>query len=91
MPHAGLAEFLPDCLHPGLRADRELSAGTVIDKLGMEQANVSPHNCNVAGQITVNRKAGDQVFYSVRDPLIGAVLALRMDISKATETCAGDA
>ncbi|HTD55692.1 MAG TPA: hypothetical protein VK670_09940 [Silvibacterium sp.] len=44
-----------------------------------------------AGQITVNRKAGDQVFYSVRDPLIGAVLALMMDISKATETCPGDA
>ena len=60
-----------------LLADGELSAGALIEKLGMEQANVSQHLAVLrAKQIVVNRKAGNQVFYSVRDPLITEVLAL---------------
>jgi DNA-binding transcriptional ArsR family regulator len=60
-----------------LLADGELSAGTLIERLGMEQANVSQHlGVLRAKQIVVNRKAGNQVFYSVRDPLITEVLAL---------------
>ncbi len=55
----------------------ELSAGELIEKLGMEQANVSQHLAILrAKQIVLNRKAGNQVFYSVRDPLIIEVLAL---------------
>jgi DNA-binding transcriptional ArsR family regulator len=55
----------------------ELSAGVLIDKLGMEQANVSQHLAILrAKQLVSNRKAGNQVFYSVRDPLILEVLAL---------------
>jgi len=60
-----------------LLADGELSAGALIEKLGMEQANVSQHLAVLrAKQIVINRKAGNQVFYSVRDPLITEVLAL---------------
>jgi DNA-binding transcriptional ArsR family regulator len=60
-----------------LLADGELSAGALIDKLGMEQANVSQHLAVLRGKHLVsNRKAGNQVFYSVRDPLINQVLAL---------------
>jgi DNA-binding transcriptional ArsR family regulator len=55
----------------------ELSAGELIEKLGMEQANVSQHLAVLRGkQLVVNRKAGNQVFYSVRDPIINKVLAL---------------
>jgi len=55
----------------------ELSAGVLIDKLGMEQANVSQHLAVLrAKQLVTNRKSGNQVFYSVRDPLIIDVLAL---------------
>ena len=60
-----------------LLADGELSAGALIEKLKMEQANVSQHLAVLrAKQIVVNRRAGNQVFYSVRDPLISEVLAL---------------
>ncbi|HEX4650023.1 MAG TPA: metalloregulator ArsR/SmtB family transcription factor [Granulicella sp.] len=55
----------------------ELSAGTLIEKLGMEQTNVSQHLSVLrAKQLVANRKAGNQVFYSVRDPLIIEVLNL---------------
>lgn len=55
----------------------ELSAGVLIDRLGMEQANVSQHLTVLrAKQLVSNRKVGNQVFYSVRDPLILDVLAL---------------
>jgi ArsR family transcriptional regulator len=60
-----------------LLADGELSAGELIERLGMEQANVSQHLAVLrAKQLVVNRKAGNQVFYSVRDPIILKVLAL---------------
>ena len=55
----------------------ELSAGELMKKLGMEQANVSQHLAVLrAKQLVVNRKMGNQVFYSVRDPIIIKVLAL---------------
>jgi ArsR family transcriptional regulator len=61
-----------ELLSPG-----ELSAGVLIEKLGMEQANVSQHLAVLrTKQIVVNRKAGNQVFYSARDPIIFEVLAL---------------
>ncbi|MGB7171230.1 MAG: metalloregulator ArsR/SmtB family transcription factor, partial [Acidobacteriaceae bacterium] len=60
-----------------LLGNAECSAGELIEKLGMEQANVSQHLAVLrARQIVVNRKAGNQVFYSVRDPIILEVLAL---------------
>lgn len=55
----------------------ELSAGALIERLGMEQANVSQHLAVLrAKQLVLNRKAGNQVFYSVRDPIIIEVLNL---------------
>lgn len=55
----------------------ELSAGALIERLGIEQANASQHLAVLRSkQLVVNRKAGNQVFYSVRDPLIIKVLAL---------------
>ena len=61
-----------ELLSPG-----ELSAGVLIEKLGMEQANVSQHLAVLrTKQIVVNRKVGNQVFYSARDPIIFEVLAL---------------
>lgn len=55
----------------------ELSAGELMAKLGMEQANVSQHLAVLRAKLIVtNRKAGNQVFYSVRDPIIFEVLAL---------------
>jgi ArsR family transcriptional regulator len=57
--------------------DGELAAGAIIERLGMEQANVSQHLSVLRAKlIVVNRKAGNQVFYSVRDPLIIHVLDL---------------
>jgi DNA-binding transcriptional ArsR family regulator len=70
----------------------ELSAGALIEKLGMEQANVSQHLAVLrARQIVVNRKAGNQVFYSVRDPILLEVLALmrryfQTQVGQAMET-----
>src|SRR5579862_2987793 len=53
----------------------ELSAGKLIEKLGVEQANVSQHLAVLrAKHIVVNRKVGNQVFYSIRDRLILEVL-----------------
>lgn len=55
----------------------EFSAGELIERLGMEQANVSQHLAVLRSrQLVVNRKAGNQVFYSVRDPILLEVLAL---------------
>ena len=49
----------------------ELSAGALIERLGVEQANASQHLSVLRTKnIVVSRKAGNQVFYSVRDPLI---------------------
>ena len=58
-----------------LLREGELSAGALIERLSVEQANASQHLTVLrAKHILVNRKAGNQVFYSVRDPLILEVL-----------------
>ena len=77
------AEFFQALAHPTRIAivehlrNGELSAGALIERLGVEQANVSQHlGVLRAKNILVNRKAGNQVFYAVRDPLIIEVLDL---------------
>ena len=81
--------------------DGELVAGAFSERLGLEQANLSQHLAVLrARQIVTTRKAGNQVFYSVRDPLIldildlmrryfhkhiGESLALLEEIQKAQE------
>lgn len=58
-----------------LLRDGEMSAGMLIDKLGIEQANVSQHLSVLRSkQIVVNRKVGNQVFYSIRDRALIEVL-----------------
>lgn len=55
--------------------DGELTAGAIIERLGLEQANVSQHLAILrAKNIVLNRREGNQVFYSVRDPLLIDVL-----------------
>jgi DNA-binding transcriptional ArsR family regulator len=55
--------------------DGELSAGDLIHQLNLEQANASQHLAVLrAKNIVVARKEGNQVFYSVRDPLLIEVL-----------------
>ena len=53
----------------------ELPAGVIIERLGLEQANTSQHFAVLrAKNIVTSRKEGNQVFYSVRDPLLIEVL-----------------
>ena len=55
--------------------DGELSAGQLIGKLGIEQANASQHLAILrAKHVLMNRKAGNQVFYSIRDAALIEVL-----------------
>ncbi|SFU55445.1 transcriptional regulator, ArsR family [Nitrosomonas eutropha] len=53
----------------------ELSAGAIIEKLALEQANASQHLAVLRTKhVVVARKEGNQVFYTVRDPLLIEVL-----------------
>jgi len=55
----------------------ELSVSNFVENLGLEQANLSQHLAVLrARQIVVTRKAGNQVFYSLRDPLMFDLLDL---------------
>jgi DNA-binding transcriptional ArsR family regulator len=75
------ADFFQALAHPTRIAiveqlrNGELSAGVLNERLGIEQANASQHLSVLrAKNILVNRKTGNQVFYSLRDPLIIEVL-----------------
>ena len=53
----------------------ELSAGAIIERLAIEQANASQHLAILrARQIVSTRKEGNQVFYSLRDPLLNDLM-----------------
>ena len=53
----------------------ELTVSNFVENLGLEQANLSQHLAVLrARQIVVTRKAGNQVFYSLRDPVLIEVL-----------------
>ena len=57
--------------------ERELPAGKLIEKLKLEQANASQHLSVLrARQVVVSRKEGNQVYYSLRDPVLKQVLSL---------------
>jgi DNA-binding transcriptional ArsR family regulator len=56
---------------------RELTVNGFVERLGLEQANLSQHLAVLrARQVVVTRRAGNQVFYSVRDSLILEMLDL---------------
>ena len=60
-----------------LRDEGEVPAGTIHERLGVEQANASQHLAVLRSkQIVTGRKDGSQVFYSLRDPVLGKVLDL---------------
>ena len=53
----------------------ETSVGRICEQLGIEQANASQHLAILRGKHLVEtRKDGNQVFYRLRDPLLGDVL-----------------
>lgn len=55
--------------------DGELTVGDLVSRLEVEQSNLSQHLAIMrARQIVTARKSGNQVFYSVRDPLIFQLL-----------------
>jgi len=57
--------------------DGEVSAGTLLAKLPVEQANLSQHLAILrAKQVVVSRKSGNQVHYMLRDPVLTDVLDL---------------
>jgi ArsR family transcriptional regulator len=56
---------------------REMSAGRLIDRLGLEQANASQHLGVLRSKhVVASRKEGNQVFYSLRDPVLIKVLEI---------------
>lgn len=60
-----------------LLRDGPLPAGKLIEQLGIEQANASQHLAVLRSkQIVLNRKEGNQVFYSLRHPILTEVLDL---------------
>src|SRR2546421_13028245 len=60
-----------------LRDEGEVPVTRIYGQLGLEQANASQHLAVLRSrQIVSGRKDGNQVFYSLRDPIIGRVLNL---------------
>jgi ArsR family transcriptional regulator len=60
-----------------LLREGEVTVGILVERLGLEQANLSQHLSILRSkQIVLTRKAANQVFYSVRDPLIWKMLDL---------------
>ena len=60
-----------------LRDEGEVPVTSVYEWLDLEQANVSQHLAVLrAKHLVVARKSGNQVFYSLRDRIIGRVLDL---------------
>lgn len=77
------AEIFQALAHPtriailDLLRDGELTVSSFIERLELEQANLSQHLAVLRSrQIVVARRAGNQVFYSARDPLIWKMLDL---------------
>jgi DNA-binding transcriptional ArsR family regulator len=59
-----------ECLRDG-----ELPVSTILERIGVEPANMSQHLAVLrAKQLVVSRKEGNQVFYALRDPLLIQVL-----------------
>lgn len=60
-----------------LRDEGEVPVTRIYERLGLEQANVSQHLAVLRGkQVVVGRKDGNQVFYSLRFPILGKILDL---------------
>ena len=63
---------IAECLNEG-----EVSAGAILERLGLEQANLSQHLAVMRGKgVVQSRKEGNQVFYSLRHPMLSEVLEI---------------
>ncbi|HEY2389184.1 MAG TPA: metalloregulator ArsR/SmtB family transcription factor [Candidatus Binatia bacterium] len=61
---------IAECLQDG-----EVPVSTLVERIGIEPANLSQHLAVLRAKgLVVNRKAGTQVFYALRDPLLSEVL-----------------
>jgi ArsR family transcriptional regulator len=59
-----------ECLRDGA-----LSVRAILDRIGVEPANMSQHLAVLrAKRLVINRKEGSQVFYALRDPRLIEVL-----------------
>lgn len=59
-----------ECLRDG-----ELTVSAIVEQVAVEPANASQHLAVLRSKgLVVNRKEGNQVFYSLRDPLLVEVL-----------------
>ena len=66
-----------------------MPVGRLIDQLQLEQANASQHLSVLrAKRVVLNRKVGNQVYYSLRDPVLIEVLDIlrRYFSSQLTDT-----
>ncbi len=64
--------------------DRELSVSQILETISVEPANASQHLAVLRGKgLVVNRKEGNQVYYSLRDPLLTEVLDAMRQYFKA--------
>ncbi|MBA4192305.1 MAG: transcriptional regulator [Planctomycetaceae bacterium] len=60
-----------------LRDEGEIPVARVIESLGIEQANASQHLAVLRSKnIVLTRKEGNQVFYRLRDKILGQILDL---------------
>ena len=60
-----------------LRDEGEVAVSRIYERLGLEQANASQHLAVLRSKhVVTGRKDGNQVFYSLRDPILGRVLDL---------------
>lgn len=60
-----------------LRDEREVSVSLIHERLDIEQANASQHLAVLRSKYLVTtRKDGNQVFYALRDPILGKILNL---------------
>ena len=64
--------------------DGEVGAGALLSQLSVEQANLSQHLAVLrARQIVVTRRAGNQVYYTLRDPVLTTILELLKQFANA--------
>jgi DNA-binding transcriptional ArsR family regulator len=68
------AELFQGLAHPTRIAilealrDGELATGDILERVGVEQANLSQHLAVLRSrQLVAHRKAGNQVYYAIRD------------------------
>ena len=55
----------------------EISVGQLCEKVGIEQANASQHLSVLRSKhIVESRKEGNQIFYRLRNPLVGDMLEM---------------